>query len=187
MFNLDDNNPSWLQTKEVLTPFRKNKKNKNNNPSPLFIPSKENRPEYAPSHASDDVIVYVRTGRGLKEEKTPPPYSSNEAYDESLAKQNKHPFRFLEQNMKNHAPPEDVRFLNKGAQILFNKNNIYPIHRNKLRDRQVVLMWETSQTDYELEEDLYYKNLDLYEDSYGNARLKDSIRQKQGSYYFDVD
>jgi len=49
------------------------------------------------------------------------------------------------------------------------------------------LMWETSQTDYELEEDLYYKNLDLYEDSYGNARLKDSIRQKQGSYYFDVD
>ena len=40
---------------------------------------------------------------------------------------------------------------------------------------------ETSQTDYELEEDLYYKNLDLYEDSYGNARLKDSIRQNKGA------
>ena len=186
--------PVWILADDNLSESRINKINKNYNDSPRFIPSDEKRPKYSKSNAPDDIVFYERTGRGsLKEELDPPPMNSFEAFDEDFCIKgekncqiNGHKFRFLEQNMKNHKAPDEVSFLNKDGQILFNRSHCYPMHRNQYWRNNKISSKGKSKEDTILEIELYEKNLDLYEDNQGNQRLKESIDQRNGFYYFDI-
>tara|TARA_B100000242_G_scaffold293084_1_gene270137 strand:- start:1684 stop:2319 length:636 start_codon:yes stop_codon:yes gene_type:complete len=185
--------PEWILAKDSLSESRINKVNKNFNNTPRFIPSDKKRPKYSRSSAPDDIVFYERTGRGaFKEELDPPPWNSGQAYDknfcikgETNCKDNGHKFRYLEQNMTNHKSQDEISFLNKDGQILFNRSNCYSIHRNQyLRDYKIISRGRSNE-DQLLENVLYKKNLDLYEDEIGIQRLKESIEHKFGSYYFD--
>ena len=185
--------PEWILAEDSLSESRINKINKNFNDSPRFIPSDEKRPKYSKSSAPDDIVFYERTGRGaLKEELDPPPWNSSQAYDDNFCIKGEtncqvsgHKFRYLEQNMKNHESPDDISFLNKDGQILFNRSNCYSMHRNQYFKNYKIRSRGKSKEDNLLENALYKKNLDLYEDELGIQRLKESIHHRHGSYYFD--
>ena len=65
--------PGWLLAEDNLSDYRENKVNKNYNPSPRFLPSDNFRPKYSKFPSADNVVIYERTAKPLKEEKTPPP------------------------------------------------------------------------------------------------------------------
>ena len=88
--------------------------------------------------------------------------------------------------MKNHKAPTDVSFVNKDGQIFFNKNSCQPIHRQDILKNYKIVKKQSSEGDKLLERELYEKNLDLYEDKMGIQRLKDSIDNRNGRYYFDT-
>lgn len=185
--------PGWLLAEDNLSDYRENKVNKNYNPSPRFLPSDNFRPKYSKFPSADNVVIYERTAKPLKEEKTPPPKNNQDARDgnfcifnEENCKTNSHRFRYLEQNMKNHEAPGDISFVNKDGQIFFNRNSCHPIHRQNLLKNYKIIKKETSESDKALEKELYEKNIDLYEDKMGIQRLKDTIDQRNGRYYFDI-
>lgn len=185
--------PEWILAEDSLSESRSNKVNKNFNDSPRFIPSDQKRPKYSKSTAPDDIVFYERTGRGaLKEELHPPPWNSGQAYDSNFCIQgekncqvNGHKFRYLEQNMKNHKAPDEISFLDKDGQILFNRSHCYSMHRNQYLANYKIISKGKSKEDRLLENELYKKNLDLYEDENGTQRLKESIDHRHGTYYFD--
>ena len=174
----------WALTPKNATTFRDNKQVTGGDKVPVFVPSRDAQPEFFNQPKPDGhVSVYQRTGgKGLKEEKDPPPRNTGEAIDERWAQETgRNKFRYLEQCEINHPKISSTSFIDKDGQILFNRKSIGHINRNELFGLSDVVRNENKNLSKELME----KNKDLYINSLGEAREKEGIDHKKFIYYFD--
>ena len=155
---------------------------------PAFKPSNHYKPKYKGNNSTKDIILYMRSKKGKRKEKNPPPRNSSEA---STVINGKKEFIYIEQNMINHfkEDAEEIEFIDDTGQITFNKLFIESISELDYLKKGSIAKRDNSPNDSDLEKYLFNRNKILYEDSTGvslGAHL-DGIEKVRGEYYFDID
>lgn len=182
-------NSEWLHINNKLIDFGKDKNTERDEYyRPAFKPSDQYKPKYKGNNSTKDIILYMRSKKGERKEKNPPPKNSQEAFEFINGKKE---FIYLEQNMINHykEDAEEVEFISETGQITFNKLFIESISELDYLKKGNIAKRGNSTNDSDLEKYLFNRNKMLYEDNTGfsqGAHLQ-GIEKVRGEYYFDID